>query len=94
MTKIVVFGAGKIADVLYTIALADRDVSLAGFTCDRAYVTAPELHGLPLVPFEEVETAFPPTNFAMFVAIGTRRSIRSGRNAAARRAKRDIGSFR
>jgi len=86
MTKIVVFGAGKIADVLYTIALADRDVSLAGFTCDRAYVTAPELHGLPLVPFEEVETAFPPTDFAMFVAIGYQEinSIRAQRCRQAR----------
>jgi len=86
MTKIVLFGAGKIADVLYTIALADRDVSLAGFTCDRAYVTTPELHGLPLVPFDEVETVFPPTDFAMFVAIGYQKinSIRAERCSQAR----------
>jgi sugar O-acyltransferase (sialic acid O-acetyltransferase NeuD family) len=70
MPNIVVFGAGKIADVFHTLAGADSALSLAGFTCDRAFITGPQFHGLPLVPFEDVETVFPPSDFAMFVAVG------------------------
>jgi sugar O-acyltransferase (sialic acid O-acetyltransferase NeuD family) len=70
MSKIVVFGAGKIAEVFHASALNDPELSIAGFTCDRAFVTGQTLHGLPLVPFDEVESVFPPSDFSMFVAIG------------------------
>jgi sugar O-acyltransferase (sialic acid O-acetyltransferase NeuD family) len=84
--QIVVFGAGKIADVFHTLVAAHSELSIAGFTCDRAYVTAPEVHGLPLVPFEEIETRFPPAAFGMFVAIGYHElnSVRAARCAQAR----------
>ena len=70
MIKIVVFGAGKIADVFHSSIRSSPDLSIAGFTCDRAFITDTQFHGLPLVPFEEVDTVFPPIDFAMFVAIG------------------------
>jgi sugar O-acyltransferase (sialic acid O-acetyltransferase NeuD family) len=70
MTDIVVFGTGKIAEVFHALASTDPAYSVAGFTCDRAFVTAREFHGMPVVPFDEVESAFPPADFAMFVAIG------------------------
>jgi sugar O-acyltransferase (sialic acid O-acetyltransferase NeuD family) len=87
MTSIVVFGTGKIADVVYTMALADREISLAGFTCDREFITSNEFHGLPLVPFDEVEIIFPPTSFAMFVAVGYQEinSLRADRCDQARK---------
>ena len=70
MTRIVIFGAGKIADVLHTYILGDSNLEIAGFTCDRAFMTGSKFRGLPLVAFEEVEAAFPPAAFSMFVAIG------------------------
>jgi sugar O-acyltransferase (sialic acid O-acetyltransferase NeuD family) len=86
MTKIVVFGAGKIAEVFHASVLADPALSLVGFTCDRGFMPGHEFHGLPLVPFEEVEIVFPPSDFAMFVAIGYHElnSIRADRCAQAR----------
>ena len=87
MTKIVVFGAGKIAEVFHASVLDDSTLSIAGFTCDREFMPGPRFHGLPLVPFEEVEAAFPPSDFAMFVAIGYHElnSVRADRCAQARR---------
>src|SRR5262249_11738718 len=70
MTGIVIFGAGKIADVVYSSFSDSPDLSIAGFTCDQAYIHDTRCHGLPLVPFDEVQTFFPPSDFAMFVAIG------------------------
>ncbi len=69
-TKIVVFGAGKIADVLHALLADDPLFSIVGATCDRAFIASPEMNGFPIVPFEEVEAIFPPTEFAMVVAIG------------------------
>jgi sugar O-acyltransferase (sialic acid O-acetyltransferase NeuD family) len=70
MTKIVIFGGGKIAEVVHACISGDCDLSIAGFTCDRAFVTADAFHGLPLVPFDEVVARFPPGEFAMFIAVG------------------------
>ena len=70
MTQIVIFGAGKIAEVLHSYLLEDPTLSIAGFTCDAAFVTGSEFRDLPLVSFEDVETVFPPASFAMLVAIG------------------------
>jgi sugar O-acyltransferase (sialic acid O-acetyltransferase NeuD family) len=70
MTQIVIFGNGKIADVVHSSIGDNPDLSIAGFTCDRAHMNGTRFHGLPLVPFEEAETAFPPSRFAMLIAVG------------------------
>lgn len=70
MTRIVIFGAGKIAEVVHGLLSEDPGYSVAGFTCDREFMTGTEKRGLPVVAFEEVETRFPPAAFAMIVAIG------------------------
>jgi sugar O-acyltransferase (sialic acid O-acetyltransferase NeuD family) len=70
MSNIVVFGAGKIAEVIHSYIDADGQTSIAGFTCDRAFMTDSQFHGLPLVAFEEVQDVFPPAEFSMLVAIG------------------------
>jgi sugar O-acyltransferase (sialic acid O-acetyltransferase NeuD family) len=70
MTKIVVFGAGKIAEVVHGLLCEDPSYSIAGFTCDREFMPGNEKQGLPVVAFEEVETRFPPATFAMIVAVG------------------------
>lgn len=68
--QLVIFGTGKIADVVCSYLLEDPSLSIIGFTCDRAFATAREFRGLPLVPFDEVENRFPPTACGMLVAVG------------------------
>jgi sugar O-acyltransferase (sialic acid O-acetyltransferase NeuD family) len=86
MTQIVIFGNGKIADVVHSSIGDSPEVSVAGFTCERAYIDRPRFHDLPVVPFEDVETAFPPARFAMLVAVGYQavNSLRSERCEQAR----------
>jgi sugar O-acyltransferase (sialic acid O-acetyltransferase NeuD family) len=70
MSKIVVFGAGKIADEAYYYLTNDSPHEVVAFTVDEAHLSKRELFGLPVVPFEEVTTRFPPGDFKMFVAVG------------------------
>ena len=70
MTKIVLFGIGKIADVVFSFLADDPRVSVAGFTCDRSYRTSETLYGLPVAAFDEVESIFDPSAHAMIIAIG------------------------
>jgi len=95
MNKIIVFGAGKIADVFYALLAQDPAHSIAGFTCDREFMPGNEHCGLPVASFDEVETRFPPSAFAMFVAIGYQdlNRVRAERCEQARRKGYDLISW-
>ena len=70
MSKIVIFGAGKIADEAYFYLTNDSPHEIVAFTVDREYRSSPEKLGLPVVPFEDVQSKYPPGDFQMFVAVG------------------------
>lgn len=70
MSKIVVFGTGKIADVAYLHLTHDSPHEVVAFTVDGAYLDREEMFGLPVLPFETVHERYPPDEFRMFVAIG------------------------
>src|SRR3984893_14453116 len=70
MSKVIIFGAGKIADEAYFYLTKDSPHEVVGFTVDGAHLNAKQKLGLPVVAFEEVERAHPPGDFKMFVAVG------------------------
>jgi sugar O-acyltransferase (sialic acid O-acetyltransferase NeuD family) len=70
VSKVVIFGGGKYAAVARTYFADDSAHQPVAFTVDRAHLTEPRKQGLPVVPFEDVERLYPPTDFAMFVAVG------------------------
>ena len=70
MSRIVIFGAGKIADEAYFYLRNDSPHEIVAFTIDREYLTVREKLGLPVVPFEEVQNQYPPGEHKMFVAVG------------------------
>ena len=43
---------------------------VACFTVDAKYIKDEEFCGLPIVPFEEIETKFPPGEYEILIAIG------------------------
>jgi sugar O-acyltransferase (sialic acid O-acetyltransferase NeuD family) len=67
--KLVLFGAGDIAQLAWFYFTHDSDREVAAFTVDRAYLQGDSFQGLPLVPFEEVEQHYPPAEYDMFVAV-------------------------
>lgn len=70
MSRVVIFGAGKIADEAYFYLTNDSPHEVVAFTVDAEHLVTREKLGLPVVPFEEVEQAHPPGDFKMFVAVG------------------------
>jgi len=70
MSKLVIFGAGKIADEAYFYFTNDSPHEIVAFTVDNPYRTVTEKLGLAVVPFEEVQERFPPGDYKMFVAVG------------------------
>lgn len=70
MEGIVIFGAGKIAEVAHGYFSRDDARPVVGFTCDRGHCKGTTFLDLPLWPFDEIEHHFPPERFEMFVGIG------------------------
>jgi sugar O-acyltransferase (sialic acid O-acetyltransferase NeuD family) len=71
MQQIVIFGAGKVADVIYRHIAFSGAYDVAGFTTDGAHVPASgTFHGKPVVAFDEIEKHFPPDRYGMIVALG------------------------
>jgi sugar O-acyltransferase (sialic acid O-acetyltransferase NeuD family) len=70
VSKIVIFGAGKIADEAYFYLSNDSPHEVVAFTVDREHLDAGVKLGLPIVAFEDVVAVYPPGDFKMFVAVG------------------------
>lgn len=85
MKKVVIFGAGDIAELAWFYFNQDTQREVAAFTVDRDYIASDGLQGLPLVPFDEVAERFPPSDHDMFVALSyaKRNAVRTEKCAAA-----------
>ena len=69
LRKLVIFGNREVAELARFYFEADTDLRVAAFTVDDDYVEEETLEGLPVIPFSETLTRFPPTEFQMHVAL-------------------------
>ncbi|MDN3658908.1 acetyltransferase [Ferruginibacter paludis] len=67
--KIFLIGAGETAHLAYEYFTHDSFYEVCGFAVEIKYLDKSEFLGLPVVPFEECETYFPPKEYKVFVAI-------------------------
>jgi sugar O-acyltransferase (sialic acid O-acetyltransferase NeuD family) len=67
--KTVIFGTSAAAIQCHFELTHDSPHEVVAFTVDRSYLKEQELCGLPVVPFEDIESTFPPERFNMLVAI-------------------------
>jgi sugar O-acyltransferase (sialic acid O-acetyltransferase NeuD family) len=72
VARVVVFGTGLWAELAHFYLTHDSPHEVVGFTVDRDYLVADRFKDLPVVPFEDVHTRFPPGAFQMFIPIGFR----------------------
>jgi len=70
VSDVVLFGTGDFAQVALEYLRRDSPHDVVAFTVHERYIEAPELLGVPVVPFERLEETHPPSDYAMFVAIG------------------------
>lgn len=67
--KLVIFGAGNIAEIAHFYFSTDSDYDVVAFAVDANFIDAEELCGLPVVPFEGVSDKYPPADHDFFVAL-------------------------
>ena len=69
MAKLVIFGAGEIAELAHFYFTSDSEHEVVAFTVDKAFRKEDRFQGLPLVDFEEVTEHYSPEEYTMFVAL-------------------------
>lgn len=67
--RLVIFGAGEIAQLAHYYFGKETGFEVVAFTVDAAYMREPSFCGLPVLPFEELLEKFPPSEYEMFVAL-------------------------
>jgi sugar O-acyltransferase (sialic acid O-acetyltransferase NeuD family) len=70
MIKLIIFGTGLTAEVVFNCFSETDDYQVVGFTCDQDYIRADTFLGLPVVPFEYLEEQWSPQDHHCFVALG------------------------
>lgn len=69
--KLVIVGAGETGNLAHYYFDNDSEYEVVAFSVEKAFIDNPEYQGLPLVPFEELETIYPPKDYEAFVASGS-----------------------
>lgn len=67
--RIVLFGAGEIAQLAHFYFMRDSAYEVAAFTVDAEYLKEETFCGLPVVPFAFAQKEYPPSQFDFFVAL-------------------------
>jgi sugar O-acyltransferase (sialic acid O-acetyltransferase NeuD family) len=70
MSKVVIFGIGDYGRIAERYLSADSPHQVVAFTVHRDYMDLNELNGLPVVPFEELESTHPPEAVSLLIAAG------------------------
>lgn len=70
MKKLVIYGTGVVAEVAEFYFTTDTDYLVSAFTNATEFIAQETFRGKPLVPFETLESAYPPAEYDIFIALG------------------------
>ncbi|MCU0473979.1 MAG: acetyltransferase [Bacteroidales bacterium] len=70
MKDLIIFGNGKIADVVFYYAKNECNYNVVSFTVDRKFIGENRFHNLPVIPFEEIKDHYKPADYSIFIATG------------------------
>lgn len=68
--KLIIFGIGKIADVVFYYAKYECGFEVSAFCVDEEYRKMEAFNGLPVISFNEIQSKYPANEYDMFVAVG------------------------
>jgi sugar O-acyltransferase (sialic acid O-acetyltransferase NeuD family) len=69
MANLIIFGAGDIARLAHFYFTTDSEHEVVGFAVDREYRQQESFLGLPLCDVETLFTRYPPSDYALFIAL-------------------------
>ncbi len=67
--KIIIIGDSAFAEIAYEYFQHDSPYEVVAFSTERAYLTNTSMFNLPVIPFEELENHYAPSEHKFFVAI-------------------------
>lgn len=70
MKKLVVFGAGKIAQIVSSYFSRMPDVEIVAYTCDASHMSTALRFANPIYPYEEIADHLEPRKHHIFIALG------------------------
>ena len=76
MKKLVIYGTGLIAEVAAFYFRRDSAYEIAAFANAREFVKEDSFGGAPVVAFEDLASAFPPSEHDAFIALGYKNTNR------------------
>lgn len=68
--ELIIYGNGEMAKLIYHYFKTDTNYKLVAFCADECFIKEKFIFGLPVLPFEKIETLCPAEMYVMFVAIG------------------------
>jgi sugar O-acyltransferase (sialic acid O-acetyltransferase NeuD family) len=95
MSKIVIFGIGRGANIATRYLTDDSPHEIVAYTVDDEYADRKEFMGLPVIPFSRVEKEVPPSESQMFVLLGFQgmNALRERKFAEAKRKMYSLASY-
>ena len=70
MSKVVIIGAGKIAEELYFYLTHDSEHDVVAFAVDKNFIVRKKLQDLPVIDIKIMKSIFPTSDFKVLVAMG------------------------
>ena len=95
MSRIVIFGTGRGANVATRYFRDDSPHEIVAYTVDDAYSDRKEFMGRPVIPFSRIEKEIPPEESQMFILLGFQgmNALRAEKVAAARAKGYSLASY-
>jgi sugar O-acyltransferase (sialic acid O-acetyltransferase NeuD family) len=73
MANVVVFGTELVAELAHYYLTNDSEHEIVAFTVNKEYIKEDSFCGLPVVPFEDVTTLYPPADYKFFAPLSERK---------------------
>jgi sugar O-acyltransferase (sialic acid O-acetyltransferase NeuD family) len=95
MSRIVIFGIGRGANVATRYLSDDSSHEIVAYTVDDEYADRKEFMGCPVIPFSRIQKEVPPEESQMFVPLGFQRmnALRAEKFAAAKAKGYALASY-
>jgi sugar O-acyltransferase (sialic acid O-acetyltransferase NeuD family) len=67
--RLIIIGDSAFAEIAYQYFTYDSSFEVVAFSVESAYLKRDSLFGLPIVPFEELESYYPPEEHSFYAAL-------------------------
>ena len=73
MEKIILWGVGETTQIVEYYISKDKAFDVAAYTLDKEYIKEKTFNSKPVVPFEEIEKYYPPSEYKMGIFMSSKK---------------------